>query len=802
MFDRAAREASGNEMVARLLSEKSGLIPRFRFFNPRIRRFSFLLRYTHGGMRIRARWIWAGLLAAANLFAQSPVSDARYAHLARGVNLTRWFQYGSRIPITTADLDLLRNAGFTSVRIPVAPQYLISDWSSSARIDRNLAALDKGIDMFLNAGMAVTLDFHADTQYLDYYLTRPEAPESLVDIWKMLAARYANRNPELLFFEIMNEPDNRFTQNSWDAEQQQILAAIHQIAPAHTVILDAVNWSGLDALLQMTPYSDPNVIYALHYYSPSAFTHQGADWTSQPGMASLAGVPWPAFLPELQNAMDRAMSTAALKLMRRYRAEDWDSSRIDWDMRLAAEWSKRWGVRVVVNEFGDFKTYSPPESRVRWLHDVRLSIERYGLPWAMWDYAAGFDLTLRNEGGRSIDPAVGAALGLLPFEPWTGPDPVRTTPLPAFSGLRTVQLGGQPDTTGFAEGILVADVNADGLPDLLVTPIDYPELPGLPGHPVQFFLNSGSGILQPGQFDGPPPMQRSVTSIVAGKFLRSSERPGFFLPDIGLSKLLLPSGAAKLRDATDALPQQTVHMLGAVAGDVDGDGVDDLVTFHDGMHLLRNDGDGHFHEDAEAFPAWASDAVREDNHFACGAFAGRNLLAFGKPGSPSRVFVNDGTGHFADGPVLPAPGSSGGPAIGGCAAVVDLNGDGRPDVIVAWTEPNLIQILMNNGDGTFSDETATRMTPVPASQGGIRRIALARANSGKDWALVVTRVGESPLIKVDRGDGKFVDSAWQPRTGPWVVAPGDFNRDGLLDLVFGRGRGAPVEALFGQTPLQ
>ncbi len=762
-------------------------------------------------MRIRARWIWAGLLAAANLPGQSPVSDARYAHLARGVNLTRWFQYGSRIPITTADRDLLRNAGFTSVRIPVAPQYLISDWSSPARIERNLAALDKGIDMFLDAGMAVTLDFHADTQYLDYYLTRPEAPESLVNIWKMLAARYANRNPELLFFEIMNEPDNRFTRQAWDAAQQQLLAAIHEIAPAHTVILEAVNWSGLDALLQMTPYNDPNAIYALHYYSPAAFTHQGADWTSQRGMDELRGVPWPAFLPELQNAMDSAMSVGALKLLQRYRAEDWDASRIDWDIRLAAAWSKRWGARVVVNEFGDFKTFSPPESRVRWLHDVRLSLERYGLGWAMWDYAAGFDLTLFTEGARSIDPAVGAALGLLPSQPWTSPDPVRSAPMPAFSGLRTVQVGGQPDTSGFAEGILVADVNADGLPDVLVTPIDYPELPELP---VQFFLNSGGGILQPGEFDGPAPIERSVMSIVAGKFLRSSERPGFFLPDMGptdgsgaQSKLLLPSGVSKangkLRDATTgSLPPQVVRTMGAAAGDVDGDGVDDLAVFHDGVHLLRNDGDGHFRADAEAFPTWASDAGREDNRFVCGAFVGGNLLVFGKSGSPGRVFLGDGMGHFADGAALPEPAASGGPAIGGCAVVADLNGDGNPDVIVAFTQPNVIQILINKGDGTFSDETATRMTPVPASEGGIRRIALARANSGKDWALVVTRVGEPPLIKVDHGDGKFVDSAWQPRTGPWVTAPGDFNRDGLLDLVFGLGGGAPVAARFGQTPLR
>ena len=38
--------------------------------------------------------------------------------------------------------------------------------------------------------MGVTLDLHADTEYLDHYLTRPGAPESLVKTWRMLAQRY------------------------------------------------------------------------------------------------------------------------------------------------------------------------------------------------------------------------------------------------------------------------------------------------------------------------------------------------------------------------------------------------------------------------------------------------------------------------------------------------------------------------------------------------------------------------------------------------------------------------------------
>jgi endoglucanase len=769
------------------------------------------LRYTRGEMGYRPRWFVAILLANATLLAQSSVTETRYAHLARGVNLTRWFQYGSRIPITAADRDLLLGAGFTNVRIAVAPQYLFEYWSSPDRIARNLAELDKGIDLFLDAGISVTLDLHADAEYLDHYLSRPGAPESLITLWRILASRYANRNPELLFFEIMNEPDDRFTEAMWDAEQKQALAAIHEIAPRHTVVLDVVRWSGLDALAAMTPYSDPNVIYALHYYSPSTFTHQGADWTGKPGMAELRNVPWPAFLPGLQSAIGQEISAPARALLMKYRDEDWDADRIGWDMQLAAAWAKRWSVRVVVNEFGDFKPFSPPDSRVRWLHDVRMALDKQKLGWAVWDYGAGFDLTAVTDGVRTIDPAVGVALGLNPFQAWTSADPVRQQPVEMFSGPRAVQLGAQPETSGFAEGILVADVNGDGLPDVVITPMTWPELPE---HAVQVFVNSGGGILQPALFSGPAPMVRSVESIVSGRF-DGSGRPGFFLPDAGpgdgsgaQSRLVLPAEGDGVRDATANLPQEAVVARGAAAGDVDGDGFDDITVFRpQGVQLLRNDGAGRFRVDPEAFPAWASDPQQENNRFGCGVFvkrgdrAMRDLLVFGKSGTPARVFLNDGRGHFHDGAFLPVAAANSGPVNGGCAAVADLDGDGAPDVVVGYMhpaadQPDVLQILMNNGDGTFRDETAMRAAALPVSRGGLRRIALARGKQG--WMLVATRVGEAPTIQVEHGDGVFKDSGWRGADDPWVVAPGDFNGDGLVDLVFGQGGGAPLVARFGR----
>ncbi len=737
-----------------------------------------------------ARYCLFALLTVAALAAKTTVSDARYAHLARGVNLTRWFQYGSSIPITAADRDLLQGAGFTSVRIAVAPQYLLPKWASPQRIERNLARLDAAVALFVNSGMAVMLDFHADTPYVDYLLAAPGAAAELADTWRMLAARYRNRDPELLFFEIMNEPDRRFTQAAWDQVQRAALAAIRESAPEHTVLLAPAAWSGLDGLAAMTPYDDPNVIYVLHYYSPIAFTHQGTTWSS-PELAGLRNISWPAYL-----AADEAGDPAARALLERYREDDWDAASLDWDMGLAAAWAAHWDARVIVNEFGGYKPFAPPDARARWLRDVRKAIARRGFGWTFWDYGAGFDLTVKEGGARTIDPAMSAALGLAP---WTLPEPVRETPFPALSALRTIEPIFSPPGDGerpaFTSAVAAADINGDGLADLLVAQSTRPELSS---QPVRIYLNKGGGLAEEAGFDGPAPTTRFVASFVQGKFDRSG-RMGWFLPDraSGTSHLLLPSGAALLK----AVPLEGLPVLSAVAGDLRRRGVDDLVVFHEGgaPEVLRNSGNGQFHADPGALPAWLGAANREDNHFQCGVLVRRgramDLLVFGAAGSAPRLLRGDAKGRFRDGGLLPPAPTNAGPAPGGCAVARDLNGDGLTDVIVGWRQ-DALQILINAGDGRFRDETVPLSLPLPPSRNGLDRVAVTQGT------LVITRIGDTPLVRSfnsdGNSDGRLVDHGGSPRSGPWLAVPVDWNGDGSVDLVFGQGSGSPVAARFGR----
>src|SRR6202008_739241 len=90
-----------------------------------------------------------------------------------------------------------------------------------------------------------------------------------------------------------------------------------------------------------------------------------------------------------------------------------------------------------------------------------------------------------------------------------------------------------------------------------------------------------------------------------------------------------------------------------------------------------------------------------------------DVLLLGQAGNPSRLFHNgaaaDGFRRFED--VTQAAGLAGITANARVAQFVDLNGTGRPDLVIAadyWPggPEGGSRILRNDGDGTFTDVTA------------------------------------------------------------------------------------------------
>ncbi len=225
---------------------------------------------------------------------------------------------------------------------------------------------------------------------------------------------------------------------------------------------------------------------------------------------------------------------------------------------------------------------------------------------------------------------------------------------------------------------------------------------------------------------------------------------------------------------------------GVAAGDFNGDGILDLAvtsTLPDGsnayMDVFQGKGDGTFlfrnTYDLGGEPFFRPEAVVDL------AGNGRDdLVLVGGYGSVDVWLGN------ADGTLRPSTSfNSGTPPI--FVTVGDLNGDGRPDLVLSYYTN--LSVLLGNGDGTlrYTGTYASGGTgpgsPVVADFDRDGRLDLAVLNGGNSDPSTGTIVGQSLDVLLGNGEGSY-QPPQQVLAGPGagLVGVGDFNADGFPDL--------------------
>ena len=384
--------------LSRLRSSRAGLVPA-RFF-------------------LSTLFLFA--LATAPLLAQdSSLAHRRAAHLRYGINLSEWFAqvydpkgYAKEhfeTWTTAQDIALIKAMNFDHVRLSVNPQPMFRH-NEADRIPADyLAYLDAAVKMILDQGLAVILDIHPESDFKQKLVADDSFVEQFEDFWRAFARHYSSTNPDLVFFEILNEPEFR-DRYRWEGVQSRLAAAIREGVPAHTIIAAGANWSADNELLFIEPLHDPNTIYNFHFYDPHIFTHQGATWTTN-FQHYLADLPYPS-TPENVRAAANLIPDAANRLAAiRYGFDRWNSARVDTEFDQVAAWGKRWNVPLTCNEFGVYRKTANPQSRAAWLSDVRTSLEKHNIGWTMWDYSGGFAVVVKQNGQSQVDDLTVRALG-------------------------------------------------------------------------------------------------------------------------------------------------------------------------------------------------------------------------------------------------------------------------------------------------------------------------------------------------------------------------------------------------------
>lgn len=282
--------------------------------------------------------------------------------LGRGINLGNALDAPKEgewgVTLRAEYFTAIREAGFHTVRLPVR-------WSAHAAeaapftIDETFAKrVDWALDQAEKNKLNVVLNVH---HYGEMDSNPDEHLPRLNALWRQIGERYRDRASGV-YFELFNEPHDKFVDEQWNSAIPQLLATIRRSNPTRPVIIGPPFWNAIWALDKLKlPADDKRLILTIHYYEPFDFTHQGASWVADAN--KWLGRKWSG-----SEAEQKAVREAFDKV---------------------ATWASERKIPVYLGEFGAYQA-ADMESRVRWTTFIAREAERRNFSWSYWEFCAGF----------------------------------------------------------------------------------------------------------------------------------------------------------------------------------------------------------------------------------------------------------------------------------------------------------------------------------------------------------------------------------------------------------------------------
>lgn len=278
--------------------------------------------------------------------------------LSKGINVPCMQEGWAREWILEkSTFENIKNKGFDYIRLPAN---LVCMLDGNGIFNESAANnLDRALKYATDTGLKVILDLHG----WEVLNEDPSAEniETLCSVWKQVAERYKDFPAELMF-QIYNEPNNssgKMSDARWNYIQNKVTAAIREIDKDRIIVLSSKNYNVSSSLSDMCyNRKDSYIIIDVHNYAPMEFTHQGAEWVE--GLDEKV-----AYSEDTKNAFADAIKTAV-------------------------DFRNKYGTKIIIGEFGAYLKQTEKSDVTAFLKDAVTVMEENDLPWAYWEYDAGF----------------------------------------------------------------------------------------------------------------------------------------------------------------------------------------------------------------------------------------------------------------------------------------------------------------------------------------------------------------------------------------------------------------------------
>ena len=260
--------------------------------------------------------------------------------------------------MTEDDIETMHGWGATLIRFQICRNWSGNDDNQdleeyAAWIDSRLDNLEDVLRWADARGMKVVIDVHvppggkrAKDREMNM-LHNDVFAEAWIDTWRRIATRFKGK-PAIYGYDLINEPhQNGRAKNDYWTLQRRAAEAIRAIDPDTPIVFASNLANAPSAFEYLSPLRMDNVIYEIHVYAPTDFTHQGIQ--GRP-----AGLKWPD--PE----------------------KNWNKEHLRARLAPVRAFEARHHAKIYV---GEFSAITWAEGAENYLRDCIELFEEYGWDW-------------------------------------------------------------------------------------------------------------------------------------------------------------------------------------------------------------------------------------------------------------------------------------------------------------------------------------------------------------------------------------------------------------------------------------